>query len=272
MAKYKYNHLWILLLGIFILSSCVSNKKFIYLQDKGGIKTDSSGNMHVQEYAYKIQKGDILYITLSTEDEKLNKLFVPSGANQAMQMGAGVAGTPMYFSGFTIDAFGDLELPYLGKIHLEGLTIEDAKVKVEESLKKYFKVFYLQIKIGQFKFSVIGDVRNPSQYFYMQNSVNIIEAISQAGDLSNMANRQQVQLYRHYPDGVKMHMLDLTDRQLVNSPYWYIQPDDVLYVLPRKGRAIGDLSSLQTSFGVIAPLLSSLLLVLNTYILINNLK
>jgi polysaccharide export outer membrane protein len=262
----------LLLLITATLTSCISNKKFIYLQEKGTTKIDSAGLMPVQAYAYKIQNGDILYINLSTEDEKLNRLFVPGGGQQMMQMAQGGSGTPLYFTGFTIDAAGDLELPYLGKVHLAGLTIDESKLKVEEALKKYFKVFYLQIKIGQFKFSVIGEVRNPGQFFYMQNNVNIIEAITQAGDLGNMAERQAVQLFRQYPDGVKMHLLDLTDKQLINSPYWFIQPNDVLYVLPRNSRAIGDLSSLQSSFGIIAPLLSTLLMVLNTYILVTNLK
>ena len=272
MIKKLNNPLTLLFLLSALLSSCVSNKKFIYLQDKGHIKLDTAGVMPVQAYAYKLQKGDILYISLSTEDERLNKIFVPGGGQQMMQMAQGGAGTPLYFTGFTLDAAGNLELPYLGNIHLVGLTIEEAKVKVEESLKKYFKVFYLQIKIGQFKYTVVGAVANPGQFFYLQNSVNIIEAITQAGDLAPMAERQQVQLYRQYPDGVKMHVIDLTNRQLVNSPFWFIQPNDVLYVLPRKGRAIGDLSSLQSSFGIIAPLLSTLLMVLNTYILVTNLK
>ena len=272
MTKKHYLPILLPLFLLLFLASCVSNKKFIYLQEKGTTKIDSAGLMPVQAYAYKIQKGDILYINLSTEDEKLNRLFVPGGAQQMMQMGQGIAGTPMYFTGFTIDAAGDLELPYLGKVHLAGLTIEDAKIQVENALQKYFKVFYLQIKIGQFKFSVIGEVNSPGQFFYMQNNVSIIEAITQAGDLRNMANRQMVQLFRQYPDGVKLHVLDLTDKQLINSPYWFIQPNDVLYVLPRKARAIGDLSSLQSSFGIIAPLLSTLLMVLNTYILVTNLK
>jgi polysaccharide export outer membrane protein len=93
-----------------------------------------------------------------------------------------------------------------------------------------------------------------------------------AGDLQNLAKRSSLQLYRQYPEGVKVHSLDLTDRNLVNSPYWYIQPNDVLYVEPLKVRTAGDVSSFQTTMTVITPLLSSLLLVLNTYILIKNIN
>jgi polysaccharide export outer membrane protein len=93
-----------------------------------------------------------------------------------------------------------------------------------------------------------------------------------AGDLQNLAKRYSLQLYRQYPEGVKIHVLDLTNRSLVNSPYWYIQPNDVLYIEPLKVRTAGDVSSFQSSLTVITPLLSSLLLVLNTYILIKNIN
>ncbi len=269
MQKIKY-FAFILLISS-ILVGCVSNKKFIYLQDKGNVKTDSTGTMVVQGYSYKLQKGDILYVSLSTDDERLNKIFVPpSSAN--MQQSAGVSGTQFYYTGFTITSNGDLELPYLGKVRLVDLTIEQAKATLEESLKKYFKVFFLQLKVAEFKFSLLGYVNHPGQFFFQQNKVSIVEAIALAGDLQNLAKRMEIQLYRQYPEGVKLHVIDLTDRSIINSPLWYIQPNDVLYVQPLKVRSIGDLSSLQSSFAIIAPLLGSLLLVLNTYILVKNLK
>jgi polysaccharide export outer membrane protein len=119
---------------------------------------------------------------------------------------------------------------------------------------------------------VLGYVNRPGQYFYQQNKVSIIEAISQAGDLQNLAKRFEVQLYRQTPEGVKLVSIDLTDRSLINSPYWYIQPNDVLYVQPLKVRTFGDLTNLQTSLTVITPIITTLLVVLNTYILIVNLK
>ncbi|MDP3927766.1 MAG: polysaccharide biosynthesis/export family protein [Bacteroidota bacterium] len=272
MIKKQNTPLILLLLLAAFLSSCVSNKKFIYLQDKGHTKIDSAGLMPVKPYAYKLQAGDILYITLTTEDEKLNRIFVPPTTTPMNIMGQGVAGTMLYYIGFTIDNKGVIELPFLGKLHLTNKTMDEAKEVIEIELKKYFKNYFLQIKLADFKFSILGFVNRPGQYFFNQNKVSILEAISQAGELNNLAKRYELQLYRQYPDGVKMHVLDLTDRNIISSPYWYIQPNDVLYVVPLNKRAIGDLSSLQSSFGVIAPLLSTLLMVLNTYILVNNLK
>jgi polysaccharide export outer membrane protein len=264
--------IWILASGLLLLSSCVSNKKYIYLQDKGNVKTDSNGVMPIVPYAYKLQKGDILYVALTTEDEKLNKIFVPSGGgNMQIQQGQGVSGSMLYYIGFTVDVNGDIEFPFLGKIKVVGLEIEKAKQAIDVELKKYFKVFFLQVKVADFKFSVLGYVNRPGQFFFQQNKVNIFEAISQAGELQGMSKKMEIQLYRQYTDGIRMHKIDLTDRSIINSPYFYIQPNDLLYVVPLKARTLGDMSSLQTSFGVVAPLLSALLLVLNTYILIQNL-
>ncbi|MCF8255340.1 MAG: polysaccharide biosynthesis/export family protein [Bacteroidia bacterium] len=260
----------LLLLSIF-LSSCVSNKKFVYLQDKGNTKVDSSGLLPVIPYEYKLQKGDVLYIALTTEDEKLNRVFVPATTGTMNIQSQNISGTMLYYIGFTLSSDGSIELPYLGKLNLAGKSLEEAKMTVEKELRKYFKTFFLQMKLADFKFSVLGYVNKPGQYIYNQNKVTLPEAIAQAGELNNLANRYQLQLYRQYPDGVKVHVLDLTDQSIINSPYWYVQPNDVLYVVPLKKRTIGDLSSLQSSFGVVAPLLSALLLVLNTYILVKNL-
>lgn len=241
------------------------------MQDKGTVKTDSNGVMPVMPYEYKLQKGDILYISLSTDDERLNKLFVPTQNGQMVQQNQSVSGTSLYYIGFTVDNNGFIEFPYLGKVSVLGLEVEKTKIAIEAELRKFFKVFFLQVKVAEFKFTVLGYVNRPGQFFFQQNKVSIFEAISQAGELQNLAKRFEVQLYRQYPEGVKIHTLDLTDRAIVNSPYWYIQPNDIVYIVPLKSRVIGDLSSLQSSFGVIAPLLSTMLLVINTYILVKNL-
>jgi polysaccharide export outer membrane protein len=244
------------------------------MQDKGNVKTDSNGTMTVIPYAYKLQKGDILYVALTTDDERLNKLFVPSaggGGQMMMQQGQGVSGGMLYFIGFTIDPNGQIEFPYLGKIGVESKTIEEASEIIKVELRKFFKVFFLQVKVAEFKFSVMGYVNRPGQFFFQQNKVSIFEAISQAGELQGMSKKMEIQLYRQYPDGIRMHTIDLTDRSIINSPFYYIQPNDLVYIVPLKTRTLGDMSSLQTSFGVIAPLLGTLLLVLNTFILVKNL-
>lgn len=271
---YNFKSIYIILFSFIILAttSCVSNRKFVYLQDKGNIKVDSNGTMAVTNFEYKLQKGDILYVSLTIDNPELNKVFVPGmGNGPSPAQSAFISGTGMYYVGFTIDNDGNIEFPHLGKIKVVGLNLVNAKASIENVIKKFFKDFYLQVKLTEFKFTILGFVNRPGQYFYQQNKVSIIEAIAQAGDLNNVAKRYDIQLYRQYPDGIKIHKIDLTDRAIINSPYWYIQPNDIVYIVPSRFRSLGDLSSLQTSFGVIAPLLSTMLLIINTYIIVQKL-
>jgi polysaccharide export outer membrane protein len=263
----------LVIIALSLLSSCVSNNKYIYLQNKGNVILDSNGVMPVVSNIYKLQKGDILYVSLTTDDEKLNRIFVPgaSGGTLQIQQNQNVSGSILYYVGFTVDDNGEIEFPYMGKIKVLGLDIYNAKGVIDLELKKYFKIYYLQVKLADFKFSVLGFVNRPGQFFFQQNKVNIFEAISMAGELQGMSKKMEVQLYRQYPEGIKLYNIDLTDRSLVNSPLFYIHPNDLLYVVPLKARSLGDMSNLQSSFGVVAPVLGTLLLVLNTYILVKNL-
>ena len=256
-----------MLFGLMFLTSCVSNKRFVYIQDKGNVKMDSSQHIIIEPYNYKIQNGDILYISLMSEDDRINKLFVPSAQTaQGGGVGGGM-GSPFYFTGFTVDPEGKVELPYVGKISVAGLDLNGARAMLSSELAKYFKVFFLQVKMAEFRFSIMGAVNSPGQFFFQQNKVSILDAILKAGDLKDNAIRHEIQLFRQYPEGVKMITIDLTDRRIMNSPYWYIQPNDLVYVIPLKSRAIGDFSSFQASMGSIGPIINSLFFVVNAYIL-----
>jgi polysaccharide biosynthesis/export protein len=249
-----------------LLSSCVSNRKFIYLQDKGTVKMDSTQHIVVPSYNYKIQNGDILYISLLSDDEKINRVFVPSAQGQGM-MGMGM-GSPYYFTGFTVDPEGKVELPYVGKVKVAGLDLNGAREMLSVELSKYFKQFFLQVKMAEFRFTIMGAVNVPGQYFFQQNKVSILDAILRAGDLRDNAIRHEIQLFRQFPEGVKMIKLDITDRSIMNSEFWYVQPNDMIYVIPLKSRAFGDFSSVQSSLSAVAPIVNSLFFIVNTYVLL----
>jgi polysaccharide export outer membrane protein len=255
----------LVLLGLLMFTSCVSNKRFVYLRDKGNVKMDSTQHIIIEQYNYKIQCGDILFISLMSEDDRINKIFVPSAQGQIMM--GGVTGSPYYFTGFTVDPEGKVELPYVGRVKVSGLDLEGARSALSGELSKYFKVFFLQVKMAEFRFSVLGAVRTPGQFFFQQNKVTILDAILRAGDLQDIAIRHEIQLFRQYPEGVKMVKLDITDRSIMNSPYWYMQPNDLLYVIPIKTRTIGDFSSLQNSLNSIAPIFNTFFLLVNSYLL-----
>lgn len=270
--KFKLASLLVIPL-IFSLQSCISNKDYIYLQNKSGIQHQSD-SFSIKNVEYKLKPGDILYIKLVTEDEKMNALFNPlASGNMNMQMlQQGGTGTPFYIMGYSLDKNGKLELPFLGNLDLNGKTIDNAKDIMETEVKKYFKNFFLQIKLAEFRFSILGAVNRPGQFFFMVNKLNILEALAMAGDVNEIAKRSKLTLIREENGQTKMVSIDLTDKSLLNSPYYYIHPNDILYVQPVKSRSLGNLSNFQGTLSAVLPIFSTFLLVLNTYIILQNIK
>ncbi|MFN4083119.1 MAG: polysaccharide biosynthesis/export family protein [Bacteroidia bacterium] len=263
-------------MSFLIVSSCVSNKKYIYLQNKDkNTKTDSLQTIKVINDEYKLKPGDILYIRLVTEDDKMNALFNPNtsgNANMMMMQGGSNFGTPFYIMGYSLDKDGYLELPYIGKVNLLNKSVDETRKLLNIEVSKYFKNFYLQVVLAEFRFSILGSVYRPGQYFFSLNHVNIFQAISMAGDIQDIGKRTAITLIREENGKTNLIDLDLTDRNIINSPYYYIKPNDIIYVQPVKSRSIGRISNFQESLGAVLPIFSTFLLVLNTYIILQNLK
>lgn len=258
---------------IFSLQSCISNKDYIYLQNKSGVQHESDSFV-IKNVEYKLKPGDILYIKLVTEDEKMNALFNPltSGSINMQMLQQGGTGTPFYIMGYSLNKNGELELPYIGKLELAGKTVEESKILLETEAKKYFKNFFLQVKLAEFRFSILGSINRPGQYFFMLNKLNILEALSMAGDVNEIAKRNNLTLIREENGQTKMVSIDLTNKDILNSPYFYIHPNDIIYVQPVKSRSLGNLSNFQGTLSTLLPIFSTFLLVLNTYIILQNIK
>ena len=271
----KIKNRWILAIPLILsLNSCISNKDYIYLQNKSG-ESHQTDSFALKNVEYKLKPGDILYIKLVTEDEKMNELFNPlTSGGMAMQLiqQPGSTGTPFYFMGYSIDQEGNLELPYLGKLNLAEKNVEEAKFIMETEVKKYFKTFFLQIKLAEFRFSILGAINRPGQFFFMVNKLNILEALAMAGDVNEIAKRSKLTLIREENGQTKLVSIDLTDNSLLKSPYFYIHPNDILYVQPVKSRSLGNLSNFQGTLSAVLPIFSTFLLVLNTYIILQNIK
>ena len=158
-------------------------------------------------------------------------------------------------------AWRNIDFPYIGSIQVHNKTVEEVKNEIHAELKQYLKYITVVVKLVNFKVSVLGEVNRPMQHDIFNDQFTIFEAISMSGDLTEYANRKRVTLVRQTEEGSKVVYLDLTDRNILNSPYYYLMPDDVIYVSPLAAKAfglrtfsIGDLSTL------LSVLLSSILL------------
>ena len=208
----------------------------MYLQDKG-TKTSDSLHIHSLTKPYRVQVNDILSINVKALDEELVKIFNPvsigdAGANQGS----------LYFSGFTVDLHGNIEFPILGEINVLGFTTKEIEDVVErELLKQYFKEtaqIFVTVKLSGLRYTVTGEA-GTGVYTLFQDRVNIIEALANAGDISITGDRRDVLIIRQYPGGQKIHHIDLTDISAMQSPYYFIQPNDIILVKPLKRKVLG---------------------------------
>lgn len=225
------------LLLVAVATSCIPRKKITYLQqDEDAASTVYSLNRS----KYQVQPNDILNISVRTFDEETAKLFnVESGRLTNANAGDLI----FYLNGFTVDFDGTIEMPVVGKVSVQGKNTEEIKLIVEDKLQKYFKedAAFVTVQLAGVRYSVVGDVSRPGKYVIYQNQVNIFEALAQAGDVSLVGNRQEVQIIRQLPEGVKIYELDLTDAGVISDPNYFIQPNDIINVkpLPQKTFGIG---------------------------------
>lgn len=237
----------ILLLVMFftVLVSCIPNKKIIYYQNLEGNSAINDGALIAYQIPeYRIQFNDILDIQIQTAEDILEKGFnsrVQMEANQAIFGQIAQSGGDIYYmNGFTVDKNGFVRMPLLGAVEVVDMTLEEIREKLENELKAYVTTeIYVRVKLGGIRFSTIGEFRRPGKYVVLQDRLTIYEAIAQAGDLTNIAKRDEILLVRQYPEGTRLHRINLNDRQIIRTPYYFIQPNDQIYAEPMKVREIG---------------------------------
>ncbi len=251
----------ILILGLLLaLASCVPNKKIIYLQD---VNETLDTLYPVQPNNYLLQKGDVIGIDvkLATDNPLLQNLFQPvqnSGANASIQS----AGDFYYLTGFVLDDSGYVNLPIIGKIKLDEQNIFEANNTVQASFNEYLTDVYVVVRFGGMRYSVLGEVKRPGKFLVLQNRMTIFEALSNAGDLTELAKRDAITIMRQYPDGTRIHKLNLLDERVISSPYYYIQPNDIIYVEPLPIRALGTgTTGFQSLVSVLSILSSTIIIV-----------
>jgi polysaccharide export outer membrane protein len=249
-----------------LFSSCITNKDLVYLQNKDGVDIDTLAITELPK-PYKVQVNDILSINVKALDEELVGIFNPVESANSNSQGQG----GLYFNGFTVDLHGNIEFPVLGEINVLGFTIAEIKDKVEtELLKQYFKEtaeIFVTVKLSGLRYTVTGEA-NPGVYTLFQDRVNIIEALANAGDILPTGDRKDVLVIRQYPDGQKIHHIDLTDIKAMKSPFYFIQPNDIILVKPLKRKAIG---AGQTAIQNLTTIASILSVLVSTYFLTRNL-
>lgn len=233
---------------ILLLSSCVTRKKLTYLQYSN--MTDNSvlpvrdQRAFVTPSAYKLMAYDVLFIRVITPDPQWSVLFntMPTGS------GGMVNEESAQLLGYPIDVNGDIEIPFVGKVQAAGKTVSEIKIQLDSIFKKYVNDAAITVRLVNNYISIIGEVRAPGRYPINKDLLNIFEALSGAGDIELYGNRQKVQLIRPSPYGPIVKDFSLSDRSILSSEFYYVMPNDIIYVPPMKGKGFQTNSSIYTLF------------------------
>ena len=218
------------LLMAMLFASCVPQKKMLYLKEVQMMAENQSINyVNDRSLNYKLQPGDNLYIRfINTIDERsassLNSEFSRIAASDAS----------IYLQSYTIDEEGFIELPLVGKIELLNLTVDEAKSRIQTEIDKYVNQTTIIVKMSNFNVTILGEVNRPGMFKVYQSQINLFEAISLAGNTTNFAKNDEVKIIRQTENGSEIVTVDMGSAEILSSPYYYLKPNDIIYVEPLK--------------------------------------
>ena len=212
-------------------ASCVPQKKMLYLKDvQMATETVSTEYVNDRTIDYKLQPGDNLYIRfLNTIDQNSAAALAGDYNSRTYTSEAGI-----YLQSYTLDEEGCIELPLTGKINLKNMTVDQAKEVLQEKVSKYINQTTLIVKLSNFNLTVLGEVSKPGMYKVYQSQINLFEAIAMAGNMTNFAQKDNVKIVRQTENGSEIVLVDMGQADLLSSPYYYLKPNDIIYVEPMK--------------------------------------
>ncbi len=218
--------------------SCVTNKKYQLLQkndvNQKSLKTDSVfRNYEIKKFDYKIQANDILYVRFESLTSKDFDFFAKPGdganANFAIVGGAQVVGD-------IVDDNGEIPFPVVGKVKVAGLTIFQIQEELQALANKYLEAPLVKVRLLNYRISFIGEVHREGPVILNNNRVTMMEALSQTGGFTDLADRNSVKLLRQNGDKIDVIYLNFLEEDFINSPYYYVHQNDIIIVPPLRQR------------------------------------
>lgn len=251
MLKFYNSYLLVIIMAIFFMG-CVSAKKIVYFQDEEGIAIEEE----IENYEPTIQYGDILAINVSSSiaPEVAEPFNIYEGRGDRLA-------EPLTY---IVNAAGEIIFPAIGKLEVAGFTTREVTDRLTKLLLVYMKDPIVNLRITNFKISVLGEVTNPGVYAIENERVTILEALGLAGDLNIQGKRKNVTLIREQNGQRKSVKIDLTSKYLFDSPYFYLAQNDIIYVEPNKARVnssnvSSNTSVILTSFSILISIIAIVL-------------
>jgi polysaccharide export outer membrane protein len=220
----------VVLASVVFMASCIPQKKILYFQDRS--ESDSTQTEFLNERAedYRIQPGDNLFIRVDQPGDRGSTFERGMAANFYTEAG-------LYINSYSVNDSGYVNFPLIGRVLVQEKTIADIKEELQVMVDEYVKNSIVQVKLVNFRVSMLGEFKQPGKYIVYQDNITIFQAISMAGDLTDFAKRDRIVLIRQTENGSKLHRLDLNDQNILSSDYFYLMPNDIVYAEPIKGKA-----------------------------------
>lgn len=200
--------------------SCAPTTKLKYVQDRG---ENAFKNQYYNDRSEKtIQPYDYLYIKIYSLDEQTNYIFRDEryGSYETELIS------------YAVDDVGNINFPFIGDIYVKDLTVNQAKEKIEKFLMRYLNNISLRVRFISNKITLLGEVNRPGHYSFYDEKVNIFQAIGFANGITTYGNKKSVTLIRERDNNIKYYYLDLTDKNIVASEFYYLLPNDVVIISP----------------------------------------
>lgn len=256
----QLKHSILCIICAFLCASCVTSRKVNLMQE--------SGKHGIPHYAdtlsyedYEIRTGDRLYVYVYSVDERVGRMFNPGGNVNSAQMRqqGSINGSYDLYTYLVLDD-GTIDFPMLGHVEVRGKTTREVKRLLESELSSFIKSYgdyrmiSVEVNIVRRTFSVISD-RGSGVFSIQKEKVNIFEALAMAGDIGDFGDRSKVRIVREKEGKTSVMMFDVRSKDIINSEYYYIEPNDVIYIQKIKGQSFG-INSVTTTISVVATTLA----------------
>ena len=232
MKKFSY-----FVLLVALMTSCSAPKNVAYLWNSNDVDLSQSQYL----YDAKIMPKDILTITVNTVNPEASAPFNLIVRSTLTSTSSTIGTTGGSLQTYLVDNEGGIDFPVIGYIKVGGLTKRECEKFIHDKVKPYLNAAenpVVTVRMSSYSISVLGEVNKPGSYQVSREKINILEALAQAGDLTIYGVRERVKLIREDAQGHKqIHTVNLNDANILTSPYYYLQQNDILYVEPNKVKA-----------------------------------
>ncbi len=255
-----------LLLVITNLTSCKVQRTAYFQDVPDSVTTKKILQTIPPEQSAVVRSDDVLNITIQTLDPNANSILnqgnLPVNSGAVTNSNNTNTSTQAVISGYLVNKDGYVHLPYVGDVLVKGLTTDQVKDLVAQKVSVYFKDPVVNVRFTNFKITVIGEVRNPSTFLFPNENPTIFDALGLAGDITISGRRDNVMLIRSDDNGKRdIVRLNLDSTSAISSPYFYLKPNDVLYVEPTEDRVASESAYRTKDIAIIASALSLMIVI-----------